>query len=67
MHDGCNLSNTTEAAEHFSYVDLTDLTQYYNHYNAITVQVLLPKILSDAISEHLILKFFLGGHAPRPP
>ena len=25
------------------------------------------KILSDAISEHVFFKFFLGGHAPRPP
>ena len=24
-------------------------------------------MLSDAISEHLIFKIFLGGHAPRPP
>ena len=37
-----------------------------NHYDAIISQVLLPKILSDAISEHLILKIFLEGMPPDP-
>ena len=27
----------------------------------------VTKMLSDAISEHLFFKIFLGGHAPRPP
>ena len=52
------------------YVDLTDSTQYNynNHYDAITIQVLLPKTLSDAISEHLNFENFPGeGMPPDPP
>ena len=35
----------------------------YSYYTAC----FCPKMASDAISEHLISKYFLGEHALRPP
>ena len=34
---------------------------------AVAMHKFLMEMLSDAISEHLFFKNFLGGHAPRPP
>jgi len=35
--------------------------------NVANVYLLFLKMPLDLISEHVILKNFLGGHAPRPP
>ena len=62
-------SNTPEAAEHL-YVDLTDLTQYiYNHYDAITIQVLLPvtKITLRCNLRAPNFEKFPGGACPQTP
>ena len=34
---------------------------------AMKYSMAAPEMLPNSISEHLIFKIFLGGHAPRPP
>ena len=53
-----------------AYMDTQNWIQYSTSHAAYTATTALlpspPKIASEAISEHLISKKFLGEHAPRP-